>query len=107
MPGCGCVRAAIRQIGKRLAGIRVFGQAAHIAVHPPGVRPVGFYCHGREAFFKNQTLGDQHPLFVKLVRTMRGFADQRKARLPQVLQQQVIVMRVACQRVQMTPQTLE
>jgi len=38
---------------------------------------------------------------------MRGFADQRKARLPQVLQQQVIVMRVACQRVQMTPQTLE
>ena len=74
-------------------------KAAHVAVHAISVRPICFDDNCGEALFFDEPAGDLRPCGIKLVSTVRGFAEQDKAALADRFQQRVIVARLPPKRV--------
>ena len=62
------------------------------------VRPVGFDCDHRETFLDNQLFGNLRALEIKFVRTVRRFTEQNEARVPNQVQERIVIGRAAAER---------
>jgi hypothetical protein len=69
-----------------------------IAIDTIGVRPIAFDADGSEVFLENQSLRDGDTLGVELVCPVGRFADQDKTRVSDELEERVVVMGAAPQR---------
>ena len=92
---------------QRLDGLGVVAAAADVAVDAIGVGPVGLDGHGVEALLADQPLGDLGTLPVELVRAVRGLADQHEAGVADQLQEGIVVVGRAPQRVRGRAQGLD
>jgi hypothetical protein len=63
------------------------------AVDPVSIGPVGLDCDRAESLLLDEALRDERALPVELVRAVRGLADQDELRVPDQLQQPVVIAR--------------
>ena len=84
---------------QRIDGLGVVAAAADVAVDAIGVRPVGLDGDGGEPLLADQPLGDLGALAVELVRPVRRLAEQHEARVADQIQQRVVVIGRADERI--------
>ena len=81
------------KIGERLHGIDVVASAAHIAVHPVGVRPVGLHRNRSEVSLGDKPLCDLGALAIELVGAVGGFTQQCEACFADSSDERIVVTR--------------
>ena len=79
------------EAGKRVRGLGVLAGAAHEAVDPERVGPVGLDGDGVESLLANEAFRQDGALPVELVRAVRGLADQDEARAADPVEERVVV----------------
>ena len=77
---------------QRVDGLGIVAAAADVAVDAIGVGPVGLDGHGVEPLLADQPLGDLRPLPIKLVRAVRGLADQDETGVADQFQEGIVVV---------------
>ncbi len=87
------------EVAQRMLGVAVVREPHHVAVHPVRVRPVGFGRDGVEAELVDQPAGDPCPLPVEVVGSVGGLTDEDEVLGPDEVQQRVVVVRRARDRV--------
>ena len=72
--------------------------AADVVIDSIGVGPIGLDGDSGKSFLADQPLGDLRPFPVKLVRAVRRLADQHEASVTDKLEERVVVVGRAAQR---------
>src|SRR4029077_19986507 len=76
-------------------GIGVIAEPSHVAVNAIRVGPVALNCNRNEAFLFDEALGYARSFTIELMRTVRGFADEYVRCVAYLIEQRVIVLRIA------------
>ena len=94
------------EVAKRLDGLRIAWISANETIDAICVRPVGFDGDCHKLFFPDQPFRDLSALLVKLMRAMRCLSDQNKSCVADPIQERIVVMSCAGERMRRTAYAL-
>ena len=86
------------EVPKRRQGVGVVARPTHVAIDPVGIGPVRLDGHRGESPLRDEPPRDARPLAVELVGAVGRFADQDEPRVPDQLEQPVIIILAAQER---------